>query len=126
MTISKREMNVRLWNIPKKQMYYFDDIFDFASFWGALNHQGPDVYSSDFLLLEYTGLKDKKGKEIYEGDVTDEGVVEWVEDLTFDLGGASHPGFYFKNLDNHDLDFGKSFEDCEVIGNVFENPELLK
>lgn len=78
-------------------------------------------------LDQYTGLKDKNGKEIYEGDVVRIwadpkdyngykghnyiGVVEWDE---FILG--------FISSDGHGL---KDFEFIEIVGNIYENPELL-
>ena len=78
-------------------------------------------------LGQYTGLKDKDGKEIYEGDVVRIwadpkdyngykghnyiGVVEWDE---FILG--------FILSDGHGL---KDFEFIEIVGNIYENPELL-
>lgn len=75
-------------------------------------------------IMQFTGLNDKNGKEIYEGDITDEGVVEWSNDLTWEGGGSKHSGFYFAG--ERELDYHTSFDRCEVIGNIFENPELLE
>ena len=90
-----------------------------------------DQYRLDIvehILTQFTGLHDKNGKEIYEGDITNNGVVVWNEALTWDSGGSSHPGFYFDapRFDG-DLNYHTSFDDdTEVIGNIYENPELLK
>lgn len=67
-------------------------------------------------LMQCTGLKDKNGKLIFEGDIVNESIVgyettiksvDWIEDVM--------AGF---NLNNEG--------DYEIIGNIYENPELLK
>lgn len=69
-------------------------------------------------LMQYTGLKDKNGKEIYEGDIIAGG---WV--VTWHNGGLRmHLPKIFEGTIY--LDFSTSME-CEVIGNIYENPELL-
>jgi len=92
-------------------------------------------------LMQFTGLKDKNGKEIYEGDILKYGNEEEYPKTTFSLvfwcefrakfmdkkkfisgGGASGE---LNSWDNY-LDEIKDLDFCEVIGNKFENPELLK
>lgn len=75
----------------------------------------------DFELMQYTGLKDKNGKEIYEGDIiafpTYKTVIEWS-----DKHAAYKP--WCEYMEGHDnIEEG---EPIEVIGNIYENPELLK
>jgi hypothetical protein len=75
-------------------------------------------------FMQFTGLRDKNGKEIYEGDITNNGVVNYLTELSWDSGGSLHPGFYFEALS--DLQYHTGFdEEIEVIGNIYENPELL-
>ena len=76
---------------------------------------------NDVELMQYTGLKDKNGKEIYEGDIFHIGdkkilyVVEWID--------CGLKGKQIRNKSCIGLDYWK--DDIEVIGNIYENPELI-
>lgn len=84
-----------------------------------------------FVLMQSTGLKDKNGKLIYEGDVVNGtcGVYWGKMIVKFNENEAK---FYMYRIDKRytDLHFhGKNQEDnfeLEVIGNIYENPELLE
>ena len=72
---------------------------------------------------EYTGLKDKNGKEIFEGDIVyiipedETGVIEWDNERVR----------YIVIYDNIITDFDNWYgKDLEVIGNIYDNPELLE
>ncbi|QOP49049.1 YopX family protein [Lacticaseibacillus paracasei] len=86
-----------------------------------------DMFQRDLMtLMQYTGLKDKNGREIYEGDVLDIGLRNQ------DGKPVIAPVSYEKYAAGYVLDNGgngiwqRLTEDCEVIGNIFENPELLE
>jgi len=122
-----REIKFRAWDKVDKIMYcnvqtgiVFDDgsHYDFRRFVG---HQELDDYHK-WELMQYTGLKDKNDKEIYEGDVVKEyrnvSKIEWNHDYACF-------GFY------EPTSFGRKFitfriePEVGIIGNIYENPELL-
>lgn len=70
---------------------------------------------------QFTGRLDKNGKEIYEGDINQHGgVVVWNDDF-FDLFDASFVWDYHNEATQ--MENERSW--CEIIGNVYENPELV-
>lgn len=136
-----RDFKFRAWDEQKKIMHY-----DFEFIRSGTEGNDWIVFKSDrqriedgnvlnnpyfqlqLKIMQFTGLKDKNGKEIYEGDITNYGEVEYRTDLNWDSGGSPHPGFYFKAQwgEPGNLEYHYGFDDdIEVIGNIFENPELL-
>ena len=80
---------------------------------------------------EYTGLHDSNGKGIYEGDILEDGgLIEYRTNLRFDGGGSIHSGFFstrgYEYGDTGDLRYHYQISELAVIGNIYENPELLK
>ncbi len=83
--------------------------------------RGNPFHHIDLIMLEYTGLKNKNGKEIYDGDICKFVKGGAIFKCIFNLGrfylSDGLCGFYMKEDWN---------EEVEVIGNIYENPELLK
>lgn len=94
-----------------------------------------NVSQENFVIQQYTGLKDKNDKEIYEGDILSSHahekpcnyIVKWADDRSEYCGFVLNP--VMKNpprVTFHIHDFGMWMaEGFGVIGNIFENPELL-
>lgn len=106
---------------------------------GACTENGDKPLSGAKQVWEqYTGLKDKCGKEIYDGDIVrytfDYPMGEWVEEVSFgkisDGEGYYHGEFLAWRTIDSDGDGHQSLLDlegaCEVIGNIHENEDLLE
>lgn len=81
----------------------------------------------DHTLMQFTGLKDKNGKEIYEGDILRD--TEDIAKVVFEKGAfiaqVKTFGFGWKAYANL-WEYLKDWKDVEVIGNIYQNPELLQ
>jgi hypothetical protein len=122
-----REIKFRVWNSRNKN-WDTPALLEVFNADGILVHL-YDSKSEHTIIQQYTGLKDKNGKEIYEGDICDAGMV--IGPVEFIIGSfslASNPLIEFlpKNICVFDPDFDPSWIDVTVIGNIYENPELLK
>jgi uncharacterized phage protein (TIGR01671 family) len=128
-----REIKFRGWHVPKNQMFSSEEMaFDqltllttgeFINVHGGSTKMSTIYPREKFIPLQFTGLKDRNGKGIYEGDIVEfymggthdgeRNEVEFIEDS----------GYFFP-FGCHDISWEGS--DCIVIGNIYENPELLK
>lgn len=126
-----REIKFRVWDIKGKKMFYnvqdtwhaeYGEIcFDCHGFNDVLKR----VKEGIAILMQYTGLKDMSGIEIYEGDILKHyhRVKDWIQE----------PIRWFDDLDSYhgtgicgyDID-QECASDAEIIGNIYENPELIK
>lgn len=123
----------RAWTEEGEVMYY--DVYPFKDDTLLLSYDEiafDEVPASDFILMQSTGLKDKNGREIYEGniirffDCDGDGYtvpVVWDNDYAcFSVDWGSNTLTSFDYLE----EFYTDLKDIEVIGNKYENPELLK
>lgn len=121
----KREIKFRAWDVDRKVMCT-DLLRDYSGSLRKAMKLEPHEYLKmlagdfkDYQVMQFTGLTDKNGREVYEGDILkiglqahpviwdDKGAHGWVLDTPhFSLGG-SQSIFY------------------EIVGNIYENPELL-
>ena len=141
-----REIKFRAWdNAEKKWLlgYEYPNLGGFSMFgetmlfneWSSIINrfilQQKDRKPKDLILMQYTGLKDKNGKEIYEGDIVKASYEIMVHHESDTWGSGefkNHKGIVrFTNgsfwIEDQCLIGG--MDTVEIIGNIYENPELL-
>ena len=123
-----RELKFRAWDTVTKRMYLPDvqpGPVMYLNGCLALDHTWV---TGEFVLMQFTGLKDKNGKEIYEGDV----ILLLIEDVPYPfevLWEHGHMRFGLRDMEGeieHDSWAFTPHNDFEIIGNIHENPELIK
>ncbi len=122
-----REIKFRYWYPESKVVVYpkGEDTFDRL----VMSNRGEE-YSA----MQYTGLKDKNGKEIYEGDILRHynefaslgEPKEFVREVKWDTYYGAGWNFGLSYKDGEKRWSYPQPGDCEVIGNIYENPELLE
>ncbi|MGA1048018.1 MAG: YopX family protein [Minisyncoccia bacterium] len=118
-----REIKFRAWDEKNKVM--INAIFvGLGKVYGMTKTFKPSKKLEDVILMQYTGLKDNKNnKEIYEGDIVKaniNNVVSIGKVVYIDDWAMFQTEFTIGNIGRYSC-----YEDDEVIGNIYENPELL-
>lgn len=83
------------------------------------------VSAKDLVLMQSTGLVDKNGKEIFEGDIVKMSKDVYSEPTYYEVV-RHYGGAYRLESKQHGCELWLRHTDCEVVGNVYENPELLE
>ena len=120
-----RMIKFRIFN---KKIKSYIDIHSSAIMIDELNNLNDNL-----IVEQFTGLHDKKGKEIYEGDILNVGEnlvceIVYVDKNVEDYGDEIHCAFHAKvYIHNKTIPLDSYLKNnCEIIGNIHENPELLQ
>lgn len=97
-----REIKFRFWNPNIKTLTEAGTLQRMLKF----EAEFPDRWDGNIVFMQFTGLFDKNGKEIYEGDITLLGDITRVVEFK----DGSFIGWH---------------NECEIIGNIYENPNLI-
>ena len=128
-----RTIKFRAWDKDNEKMIFNDlllpiegDHMVFKS-WPENEHSGD--FGGQYELMQYTGLKDKNGKEIYEKDIVKIKLIkghEFVAEMVW-----YHLGWKARSIEgrggqgNWNYKYFENPKDIEVIGNIYENKDLL-
>ena len=112
-----REIKFRAWDENLKRMFQVHTL--------GTKYSDTDILrfgtsSRDFDLMQFTGLHDKNGEAIYERDIledTDTGSIKTVEYQGNSFALVDSKRFFYQTY---------HADEYKVIGNIYENPELLK
>ena len=95
--------------------------------WATVNPyiDGMRGVSPDAILMQYTGLKDKNGVEVYEGDVVNANIIRFSTPTMGRVVFCEEYATYVNRNLSGDTFLWK-LNDVEIIGNIYENPELME
>lgn len=139
-----REIKFRLYSTEEEEMFFNENIVNIdlvCNFARIENERFKGFFDfgegEESILMQYTGLKDKNGKEIYEGDIVKYKVKGSDKTYTTVMKfNEDHGAFLFGIYEGVKMPCGKktrmnkytrkSVGSVEVIGNIYENPGLLE
>lgn len=117
-----REIKFRAWD--GNEMTYWqhgkeNELYHTDNFW----NDRPN----ETVFMQYTGLLDKNGKEIYEGDIVDEYLSDCEDENYLYHGIVEYfiNGFALKIKDKSYIELKNTGHNIEIIGNIYENKDLL-
>lgn len=121
--MKNRELKFRIWDAQYKRFVkgyenknHYDELYSDPPglIFGGLAYLNE--YGEYYTIQQWTGLKDKNGKEIYEGDIL-------LDDTKIPLRCYYDNGKFMAGASYASQEW---FFECEIIGNIFENKDLLK
>lgn len=129
-----RDIKFRCWDTENKEMLEVQEL-DYEDSYNGQPMTRTTMYSDyfdteDMILMQYVGLKDKNGKEIYEGDIVKFRFKDDREEFPDLIGYIEYQTTFtafriMSNQGSFKIDITE-IKSIEVIGNIYKNPELLE
>ena len=120
----------RAWDRTDKKMLYFEGIFNNRPF--TERSTFPQYESCpkyhDLVVMQYTGLHDRNGKEVYEGDIIENKVYGGVAVICWGIKDESYCGWGIRWIapeekrHRYDLLYNENLENCEIVGHIHARP----
>lgn len=126
------DIKFRIWDIENKEMLRVQKLDFEPTFYGGELAVRPDLYNDYFdtekmILMQYTGLKDKNKKEIYEGDIVEDKDI--IGQVIFSVGSFDVKILKVKTnvgtCEGVQYPLSDYCDECYVVGNIYNNLELL-
>lgn len=122
-----KELKFKAWHTVEKRWATHDELLSGVPVSATVREKVLTVGGNDWELVPYTGLKDCKGADVYEGYIMKR--LDW-DDVYVVKSDNEQSGFYLHDTSNKEDDHMsmlmlKEF-DLEVIGNIYEHPHLLE
>ena len=117
----------RAWDKEFKEMVQVDALV-FEEQLIKATYKNGNVVKEDlknYVLMQSTGLTDKNGKEIFEGDVV-KMAKDFYSEPTYYEVVRHRGGAYRLESEQHGCELWLRHTDCEIAGNIYENPELVE
>ena len=102
---------------------YIVSISEFSPDGHHLHYDGDDtpMFFDQETIGQFTGFRGKNGEEIYEGDILYTNEADWIAKVIW-----HYDGFMLTGLNNTGFSCSPDYDQCTVIGNIYENSEFLK
>ena len=112
----------RMMLIEIMYFFFFDNELEELELNDPVMNDHISVYPNEIVLMQSTGLKDKNGKEIFEGDVVS------IDTDEFDLLFVKYESGIYWLMDDEECveHLSDYYKYVSIVGNIYENPELLE
>lgn len=112
----------RMMLIEIMYFFFFDNELEELELNDPVMNDHISVYPNEIVLMQSTGLKDKNGKEIFEGDIVS------IDTDEFDLLFVKYESGIYWLMDDEECveHLSDYYKYVSIVGNIYENPELLE